>query len=195
MEIAKNARRSNVAMVLQPPERLGKGITFRLVFLTKELFLPISPKASDYDLFVNQEAHNAIYNGKVVKWKAIISTLAVNAIDHIGKHSVGVFLVNGTEVAKSTTTKKGGLWSGSIKNPITLGIDGNSPAVATTGVWTGTAPTGERANSGQNNGALGTDDWGFGSKASNDKGWVQGGFYHSPFQFQLYAISDILIVV
>jgi hypothetical protein len=194
---AAKASKQTARVQLSTPAGLKKRQTFRFVFVTANIIPPISPNVADYDLFVNGEALGATYNGKKVNWQAIVSTSSVDAIVHIGSNKLtgGIFMVNGAPVAKDTTTSPGGLWSGKIVNPIGIGINGATPPVPTTSTWTGTTASGVKSNDGSGKGPLGTGNYSFGDKAANGPHWVQGGFYSSPFKFQLYGISEILTVV
>jgi hypothetical protein len=51
----------------------------------------ISSEISSYDAFVTAQAGGAAYDGMTVSWQAIGSTATVNAVDHIGSSTAGVF--------------------------------------------------------------------------------------------------------
>jgi hypothetical protein len=61
---------------------LSPGESFRFVFLTDGTTNANSPNIADYNSFVNAQSGGATYNGSVVSWVAIASTLTVNAIDN-----------------------------------------------------------------------------------------------------------------
>jgi hypothetical protein len=127
-------------VALTTPAGLAPGDQFRFVFVTDGTTNAESTDISTYDSFVQNQAGGATYDGATVTWQAIGSTSAVNAIDHItGPSSAPVYLVNGTEVATSTETSTGGLWSGSLLSPIDIDISGNSRI---TYAWTGTDTSG-----------------------------------------------------
>ena len=128
-------------IVLTTPAGLVPGDTFRVVFLTDGTTLATSSNIDYYNSFVNTQAGSVTYDGQAVTFTAIASTSTVNAIDNIpGSSSAPVYLVNGTEVASSTTTATGGLWSGTIMSPIDLDLAGKTGFLYP--VWTGTQASG-----------------------------------------------------
>jgi len=104
-------------VIIQTPVGSTAGDEFRIVFVTDGTTNATSSDISSYDAFVNAQAGGATYNGMTVNWQAIGSTATVNAVDHIGSSTAGVYLASGTEVATSTTADTGGLWSGNSLEP------------------------------------------------------------------------------
>jgi hypothetical protein len=136
--------RSNVAfagVVIQTPVGVSPTDHFRIIFVTSGMTSATSNNIADYNAFVNQQAGGATYQGQVIQWTAIASTNAVNAYTNTssGTNSA-VYMVDGTEVASSTTRATGGLWSSSLISQPTEGIDGTNYTNAM--IWTGTSGNG-----------------------------------------------------
>jgi hypothetical protein len=185
-------------IALESPRGLTYGEPFRFVFNTAGRTTATSTDITTYDTFVNTQAAGATYNGVTVNWLAIGSTSSVNAIDHIGQTNTPVYLVDGTEVATSTTTS--GLWSGfPIMHPINEDITGApTPAI---GAWTGT----------YFDGTVATDSQGITYPLGNmgpplppqvvvglsydTRFWVLIGTSPSSMNFPMYAISGVLTAV
>ena len=184
-------------IVLTTPPGLVPGDTFRVVFLTDGTTLATSSNIDYYNTFVNTQAGSVTYDGQAVTFTAIGSTSTVNAIDNIpGSSSAPVYLVNGTEVASSTTTATGGLWSGTIMSPIDLDLAGKTGPLVP--VWTGTQASGIGSPDvplGGTNTSLGLAVSVVGDPASVNSTWVDlidgpNAVNSSP----MYGISEVLTV-
>ncbi len=112
-------------VVIQTPIGVGPTDHFRIIFVTSGMTTATSNNIADYNAFVNAQAGGATYEGQVIQWSAIASTNAVNAYTNTnsGTNSA-VYMVDGTEVASSTTRNVGGLWSSTLIAQPTEGIDG-----------------------------------------------------------------------
>jgi len=180
--------------ILQTPVGLKPGTEFRFVFVTDGTTNATSPDISSYDAFVTAQAGGATYNGMTVSWQAIGSTATNNAVADIGSSPAGVFLASGTEVATSTTANSGGLWSGTLLNPIDQDLTGNTFMEE---VWTGTAksspfghtsvfPLGDSVDQLAKPGYSGASDSNWIADTTVGEDYTQ--------QHGMYGISEVLIV-
>ncbi len=177
-------------VVLTTPAALAPGDQFRFVFVTDGTTTARSTNITDYDNFVNTQAGGATYDGSVVTWQAIGSTAAADAIDHItGPSTAPAYLVTGTEVATSTQTTSGGLWSGSLLAPIDIDLSG-IPVVTT--VWTGTQTNGTgyygRGLGGQSGYSV------YGYSPAQDQDWTADNTSSQTFKNSFYGISQVFTV-
>ncbi len=179
-------------IVLTTPPGLLPGDTFRVVFETDGTTLPTSSNIDYYNTFVNTQAGSVTYDGQAVTFTAIGSTSTVNAIDNIpGSSSAPVYLVNGTEVASSTTTATGGLWSGTIMSPIDLDLAGKTGPLVP--VWTGTQASGIGMPDEQLGGTMGLSV--AGSPLSVSSTWVDALVGNAAAASSpMYGISEVLTV-
>jgi hypothetical protein len=191
--VGANSRVEAGGIALSTPAGLTPGESFRFVFVTDGGTTATSSNIAVYNSFVNMQAGGATYNGSVVTWDAIGSTTAVNAIDNVGQQPiVGVFLADGTLVTTSTTTT--GLWSGTLSHQIDEDLSGPQGGF----LWTGTTSAGVAAAVGANSsGPLGDihhPTQGITNVTSSL--WVDDQVGNAPPDgpFQMYAISDVLVV-
>jgi hypothetical protein len=180
-------------IALATPAGLTPGEHFQLVFVTRLTTEATSSAISTYNNLVNLDAAGAPYDGNTVSWLAIASTPSVSAMAQTGDANIPVYLVNGTEVASSTTQDSGGLWSESILHPINETIYSTLDSDVT--VWTGTAQDGVTLY------GLGSPNSGFGdvSTAGNtsydDGVWANWAVItQNDASLPLYGISQVLVV-
>jgi len=176
--------RAEAEVMLQTAAGLNPGDTFRFVFVTGGIRDATSANIADYDSFVKGQAGAATYNGIVVDWLAISSTVSVDAIDHVGQATAPVYLSDGTLV--TTATIPVGLWSGAHVHEINLDLAANP---VHTLVWTGTNPVGTGFG-----GPLGSGTPQVGSTTDTDGSWVSSGRSNSGDLRALYGISSVLTV-
>ena len=206
---------------IKEPKGLQGGDQFRIIFVTPGTTNAVSSDISTYDAFVNLQAAGATYNGQVIHWSAIGSTATVDARDHIGQTSSGVYLADGTQIATSAKQAPGGLWwaEALLAQPIE-DLNGNQ---YTSGfVWTGTCGIGTQYATFVS--GYGLVKWGLGSNVTltvnntvydnqievgqlgstpvssgGDYAWISRGFSDgkklNTNQYQVYGISDVLTVV
>ncbi len=190
------ATSGQAGLILQTPEGLTPGETFRFVFVTDDTTNAESTNISTYDAFVQADAGGATYNGVEVAWQAIGSTSSVSAIDHIGTNPglTGVYLPSGTLVTTSDGTS--GLWSGNLINPIDQTPSGE--VLLNMGpVWTGTAINGTPTAD-----PLGSTSPPYPELAATTYGlndqsgasWIDYLSYPNNAPTGLYAISEVLTV-
>ncbi len=178
--------------IIDTPAGLSAGDTFRIVFVTDGFTDATSSDISDYNAFVTADASTEAgggaftYNGVAVTWSVIGSTPTTSAIDNVGETGSPVYLASGTLVTGSDTAS--GLWSGLLNSPINQDLQGNGFAPAA--IWTGTTTDG--ASSLLN--PLSSPNAGLGFTNQSGPGWVMGGAFPSDNGFQLYGISQELIV-
>jgi hypothetical protein len=177
--------------ILQTPGGLNPGDEFRFVFVTDGTTNATSPDISSYDAFVTAQAGGATYNGMTVSWQAIGSTATDNAVDHVGSSTAGVFLASGTEVATSTTADLGGLWSGTLLNPIDQDLTGNTLMET---VWTGTAKSAPFGHTSVD--PLGNSLAKPGFSGASDSTWIASTDFGNDYtlQYAMYGISEVLTV-
>jgi hypothetical protein len=185
-------------ITLNTPAGLNPGDQFRFLFITTAATLATSTSISDYDTFVNTDVANAggaTYNGiSVTNWLVIGSTSTVAAINHIGQGNNRVYLVDGTEIALSTTTATGGLWSGQLMHAPDEHIDGTPRQDY---VWTGTQLNGTASSLAELGNPYGKDAFtAVGSPGESSLGgWIYAGAAANNLNsLPLYGISPILTV-
>jgi hypothetical protein len=133
-------------ITIDTPPGLVPGDTFRIVFATIDTTMAVLPNIGIYNTFVNTDATMeagggaVTYDGTPLMFKAIASTLAVDAIDNIGVTNSPVYLFDGVKIANTDSAT--GLWSGSILTQIDASLTTN---VWDTYVWTGTTESGTAA--------------------------------------------------
>lgn len=178
------------ASVVNFPAGLQPGDHFRIVFVTPGGTLATSTDIDYYNDFVTNQATGYEYNGSAVSWYAIGSTSSVSARDNIlGDTTAPVYLNDGTQIATSLTTSSGGLWSGSILNPIDKDLAGNG--THRIAVWTGTAFDGS-AFADYELGAFNTIN---GLNPYTDHNWVAAWHAGAGLNSHLvYGISEVLVV-
>ncbi len=181
-------------IVLNTPAGLSPGAAFRFVFITDAGTLATSSTISTYNTLVNTDATTeaggglVTYNGVALTFSAIASTATTNAIDNVGVTGAAVYLANGTPIASNDGTGSGGLWSGSIFNPINEQLDGTITGGADP--FTGTLPSG----TGDPGHQLGTSSPTIGSATFSDSAWVDDfNFISGVFPGPVYGISQVLV--
>ncbi len=176
---------ASAGLIVSTPNGLNPGDHFRIMFVTTGTTTATSTSISTYDSFVNTDANGATYNGSTITWQAIGSTSSVNAITHIGTTGDAVYLVDGTKVASSDGLS--GLWSGGLLNAPDEYLNGTLASTATT--WTGTATNGS-SSSPLGGGSLVE----FGSPTSKTGIWVHASVDFNSSTYNLYGISNDLVV-
>ena len=185
--MATAASSASASLVISTPTGLNPGDHFRIMFVTTGTIDATSINISTYDTFVNTDANGATYNGSVISWKAIGSTISVNAITHIGTTGSAVYLAGGTKVTSSDDLS--GLWSGTLLNAPDQYLSGAS--VGGVIVYTGTNTDGT-AYSGYEFGNS-TESL-FGISMSTNSDWVANDFDNNENAHHLYGISSDLVV-
>jgi hypothetical protein len=185
--------RSKAALVIQTPAGLAAGDTFRIVFVTDGTTNATSPDISSYDAFVTAQAGGATYKGMTVNWQAIGSTANDNAVVHVGSSTAGVFLASGTEVATSTTADPGGLWSGTLLNPIDQDLTGTTLIEQ---VWTGTAKSTPFGHTSVNPLGGNVGQAKPGDAGATDSNWIANTIFGADdtLKYAMYGISQELTV-
>ena len=180
--------------IINTPTGLNPGDHFRIAFLTDGKSTAVSPDIAGYNAFVNAEAGGATFNGATVQWFAIASTITTSAFDNIqSTTSAPVYLNDGTQVATSLTTSPGGLWSGSLINPINQTLDGVSVSPYYAHVWSGTSENGDITSNPF--GALGSpfaSVTGWAALTTNE--WINQTANTVDSAYHFYAISEQLTV-
>jgi len=192
---------------LNTPTGLNPGDRFRIAFVTGTTISDISSTdIAYYNLFVNNAAGGATYNGSAVTFYAIGSTATVNAYDNIHSTTMNdpVYLADGTLVAPSITGTSG-LWSGTLVNRIATDIDGTVVSPNAQGedrfVFTGTLVDGTASSR-----PFGNYDPGFPpylpaefltslgqATGYTDAAWIdQSGYSPAFYSRSLYGISETL---
>jgi hypothetical protein len=181
------------------PSGLTPGEQYRLMFVTSGETTGTSTSISTYNTYVtNQAALNSALPSTT--WTAVASTATTTAVSNIscssGCLSDPIFLVDGTEVATSTTN----LFNGTaLVNAIDLTQNGGTPGTTNGYVWTGSNTSGTRGSylsgAGGPLGPLGSAYAELGSWNSKTN-WLDssGEGNASTDSFALYAISGQLTV-
>jgi hypothetical protein len=180
---------ADAADLLTPPG-LNPGDQFRFIFVTKEFAADFYDDIAVYNEFVNTEAGGATYDSSTITWYAVASTTNTNAQDNIGDFgsNIPVYLPTGTQVASNLSTGAGGLWSGTLMNPVNLDID---EKLVNGSVWTGSAADGTI----QPGAGIGTSSPAYGNSSSTDSTWLFAGTENVGTGMHFYAISQTLTVV
>jgi hypothetical protein len=176
--------------MINTPAGLNPGDTFRIAFVTDGTTIATLPTIAEYNTFVNTDAGAVTYNGISITFSAIGSTDAVSAISNIGQTGAPVYLIDGTKIADSDTTSSGGLWSGTLLNPIIENLSGGNVGVEP--VWTGTRDNGDSVG-GLALGDTGTTDV-IGNTSETDDEWVADSQADFNRSLQMYGISAVLTV-
>jgi len=175
---------------LATPAGLNSGDAFRFVFVTSGSRNATSTSITDYNDFVQAEALGATYAGAAVTWRAIASTISVNARGNVGGFDtpVPVFRVDGTRVANDLTVNSGGLWSTFLINPISLTIDSQTISGR---VWTGSDRDGLN-NLGRQLGSGGSVA--YGRSSSTGGSWIRDDWTSGSSLYSMYGMSSTLTV-
>lgn len=185
--------------VLNAPSGLSGGDRFRIIYVTQQTTTAIRSDIEYYNAFVQTNAHNATFQGRVVNWKAIGSTGTVSARDNVGSFGldIPIFLVDGTRIADNLTNVFGGgngLWAGSILNAPNRGIDGS--IVADGLVWTGSTSQGlAAANSWLGRGRTSVVTYGSSGQKSSEWSQAYMGDAVAGSLKKMYGLSEILTVI
>jgi hypothetical protein len=168
---------------------LNPGDTYRLVFVTSASTDATSGDIDYYNAFVTTAADDVPELAALAAtWFDIGTTEAVSAINNIGIDSgVPIYDLEGNLIANDAGTEAGGMFSGSIQNPLIFNEVG--AAFIGHGVWTGTAANGQSADGGE----LGSGSPVIGCTGSLGPSWI---YCRSEIatqgEFPLYAISGVL---
>jgi hypothetical protein len=198
---------TQAAVTLSTPSGLAAGDTFRFIFVTQGTITPTSADISTYDTFVNSQAGGAQYQGATISWKSIISTLTIDARNHVGGFdtNVPVFGGDGTKIANSMTTNGpgNGLWStifgapgnGILASPA-RGVDGTL-VTGDVWVWTGSNSDGTRDATYHVGNSTGLTVNGYVSTSGLPAGlsWLDGNNGLSTTSNRVYGISEELTVI
>ena len=184
----------DAGLIISTPPGLHTNDKFRIIFATEDFTTATSTFITTYNTFVNHDATTeagggaVTYRGIPLLFSAIGSTASVNAITNIGQTNSPVFLANGTEIANSDTAAVGGLWAGTLQNPIGTDLINLVPS-GTDSVWTGTRVEGLAAAN-----PLGGANSASGRLTVSGADWVQEEPFPSGVQFHVYGISQALTV-
>lgn len=182
------------AMPILTPTGLNPGDTYHLVFVTSTTRSALKTDITVYDAFVQNAANDAnIGLGSTlglgdISWKAIGSTAAVDAIDHIGV-SGAVYRLDGVLVA----TGEADLFDGTIAAPIVLSETLTSQAFSL--VFTGSDSAG-LGIAGREFGELGgglDPNVGAGLTQVTDGRWLDAGGSTATAAQHIYGISEALV--
>jgi hypothetical protein len=188
------------------PAGLVLGDEFQLVFVTSNLTAATDTSISYYNNFVNADALTASLSLLAVPalsgitWSVLGSTGAVDVLNNIVNSTAsatfaGIYDLAGNKIASDTSTNAGGLYGGTLTNPIVTGENGiTSPSAF---VWTGTNADGSIATLH----FLGTllDSVAVGEEPSTNFAWTDATnlsdiFESVPVILPIYAISPILVL-
>ena len=184
--------RTEADIDINAPPGLAAGDTFRIIYVTETDTMATSSKIGFYDTFVNNDANENsgggyFYAGTQLTFSAIASTPTITAIAHIGVTNSPVFTIAGTKIASTDSTAAGGLWSGTLLNPIGNG-NATNPYV-----WTGTSDDGGDGPYGVlGNGAMEMSTLGIIDTATG--GWVEIDDDFNDEDYGMYGISQVLTV-
>ena len=186
------------------PAGLVAGDTYRLVFVTADIYTATDPKIADYNAEVTAEADSvSALLALGTTWSVIGSTSAVNAIDNIGQDAaVPIYNLESNLIANDATTNTGGLFSTtgdlsvSLFNPIQYTETGGF--LGSANVFTGTAFNGT-ANINYPGRVLGGASIGgtsvFGGNTADDNAnWIYATSIPTSSEDSLYAISGVITV-
>jgi hypothetical protein len=188
--------RVEAGIVINTPVGLNPGDTFRIAFVTDTTTTATLPTIADYNDFVNADATteagggSVTYKGNAITFSAIGSTEAVSAISNIGQTGAPVYLVDGTPIASSDTLSSGGLWSGTIINPLNEDLTAN--VFGPLPVWTGTRDNGDSVGGAALGDTVTTDVVGITSET--DLNWVATSALPFTRSNPMYGISAVLTV-
>ncbi len=193
--VAGIASRSYAASIITVPAGLTPGEQYRLVFVTADEYTISSTILAVYNAEVNNEANAAgsPLAALGATWLDIGSTASVNAIDNVGQDpGVPIYNLDGQLVADDATTGPGGLFSGSIFNPIDYSESGEISIVGL-GAWTGSSPDGTANSAGGGYGiGLGAFYQTFGDPTATGATWIDLAGSYSFNSNSFYGISGIL---
>ena len=171
------------------PPGLAPGTKYRLVFVTANSYYAFSTDISIYNATVNNEAAaQSLLAALGTSWLCICSTASKNAMANIGQDTgVPIYNLDGRLVATDATLSSGGLFSGSLINPVDYDEFGDAAA---TFVFTGSIPVGSE----DPDYALGDSNSPtiVGASGDTSSNWLFFGALGSPRP--LYAISEVLTV-
>jgi hypothetical protein len=179
------------------PPGLSPGDQYRLVFLTSGGINGTSSDIGTYNAFVNTFVDSTpSLEALGATWGAIATTVNEAIYDTIDRAAgVPIYNLAGQEVAEDATQGAGGLFSGSIMNPIDVTDTGET---VTDGiVWTGSTAYGGNNPSD----ALGTTAYGgaeiyvgYAGPTYLEGDWLSAYLYGSSAELSMYAISSVLTV-
>ena len=176
------------------------GVTeYRLIFVTADPISATSSNIADYNSFATSEAA-ANPDLPSTTWTAVVSTDAVSAVSNIACtpdcSNIPIFLVDGTEVATSSTALFNAA-TVSLLNGIDEDQNGNNVSGY---VWTGSFSDGtqniqtiDSATYDATAGNGGPVEYGWAGNADGTA--IDGGSYYDGFPASIYAISGVISTV
>jgi len=180
------------------PPSLALGDTYRLVFVTSATTDATSSDIGTYNAFV-QDLANAVpqLSALSATWTAIVSTLAVNAVDNISwlPASDEIYGLDGTLVSGPSSLLFYDSNDGFFAAPIPTDETG-TPVAANLVVWTGTSRVGTNTINGCCTAPLGIGGSSFGGVTGSNNvyaTWVSHGDTDTEEHF-VFAISSELTV-
>ena len=175
------------SVVLEPPD-LNRGDRYRLIFVTSGLTQAVSPDIAYYNDFVDGYGDAVLPSD----WRALASTLEVNARDNTGTTGSGgvpLYRLDGVRVANDYAD----LWDASLMNPVRYSELGTTVAEK---VWTGTNMDGTTPSKRYLGTLLpaGNEQARVGNSTGTPGGWVQWGYDPLTDYRHVYAISGVLSI-
>lgn len=176
---------SAAPVTLATPGGVAPGSAFRFLVVSQGTIDGSSSDIATYNRFVHDDAGGATYRGAPVGWRAIASTVSIDARTNVGHfgEAVPVFLVSGASVATDLTTNLHGLWGGSLLNAPMLDVSGS---IVPTLVWTGSFADGTAAAQ------LGTLAPRVGQSFATTLDWLQKSSQSASIQTRMYGLSELL---
>ncbi len=179
-----------VGQGVSPPAGLQPGEPYRLLLVTDGSRDAASADIGTYDAFVTADA-NAVAGLAALntRWRAVVSTPAVDARDHTGTTGGGgvpIYRTDGIRVCDD----HGSLWGTTTSLLAPANITSSGAVTSAAHVWTGTDGSGIGA---LHLGGPGTDATA-GIPAATSSSWISGHVGPQTEQHPLYGISDVLVV-
>ena len=185
--LAVLAGEAKATVVLQPPD-LNPGDPYRLILVTSGMTQALSPDIDYYNDFVDGYGDAVLASD----WRAIGSTMLVNARDNTGTTGSGgvpLYRLDGQRVANDYAD----LWDESLITPIRYNELGTTVSEK---VWTGTNMDGTTPDKRYLGTLLpsGNEQTRVGNSTGSSPGWIQWGYDPITDYRHMYAISSVLSV-
>lgn len=187
------------ASIITVPPDLSNGDSYRLVFVTSTTRNGTSDSIGTYDSFVTAAADSNL-DLPATNWRAIVSTPATDAIDHLSVDSSGgwntasvpIYRLDGERVVNGFASLFPSSSAGAIlENPIRIDENGGN---LDTLVFTGSNTSGQESN---NNIGLGNSTFMTtvaGNSSQTGSSWISSVFRNKTDNLSFYALSDVLVV-
>ena len=127
-----------------PPVGLAPGSQYQLIFVTADALDALRPTIADYNAFVQHEASLSSSLPAGLTWKAVVSTLFVNANVNAPSGGYPVFNTDGNQFTGGTGIYSGNIHPPDLSNQYGTNVtgDGRTPAI----FWTGSNSLGQAFN-------------------------------------------------